>query len=101
MEILHTTACGMFRVIKKDGLFYPQERRVTCSSYTGARIPNVELERDLMAGKWSVYDSGWRGFHLGYVGTRSKGYKSLKTEKGAIAFAERCSANLQADWTGF
>jgi len=96
MEIIYTTACGMFHVISKNGLFFPQERHVACTQI--GRIHSEQALAEVVAGGiWKVSDSGWKGFYGSCKQFGSyRGDKSFKTEKGAIAFVNRCSEDLQS-----
>ena len=100
MEIIYTTSDEMFRVIRKeDGLYYPQEQVISCSAYTGGRLMDMALVKELIANQWSVNVGPWRGWHLGesVMGPYrvSKGYKRYKSAKAAIAFVSNLSAQYQ------
>jgi hypothetical protein len=96
MTVTYTTPDGMYRIIAENGAFVPQERDVRT-----AEVGRIRSEQELQAirdgGIWTIQDSGWQGFFLGYqqFSNISKGNKSFKSEKAAIAFVNRCSENLQ------
>src|SRR5579859_6547795 len=97
MNIIYTTADQMYRVIEKNGAFYPEECRSHCPAYSNARLTDASLIEALVKNNWTVY-TDWYGYFLGYdCRGKCKGNKNFKTAKAAIAFVERCSANLQAD----
>lgn len=99
-EIIYTTPDEMFRIIRKeDGLYYPQEQVISCPAYSGGRLMDMALVKELIANKWSVNISTWRSWYLGESTTGpyriSKGDKRYKSEKAARAFVDKVSASYQ------
>ena len=96
MNIIYTTADGMFRVLEEKGVYVPQERIVTVADF-GRLRSEQEVQRFLASPVSKVHDNGWHGFHGGYqqFSIAYKGDKSFKTDKGAIKFVEQHSESLQ------
>lgn len=98
MNVVYTTPDTMFQVVEKDGLYYPQQRYVSCPSYQGGRIVDLALEQDLLSHGWNVHRSAWSYFHLGWdCRGNNKGNKALKTAEAARKFVERCSQKIQEE----
>jgi len=94
--VLYTSLTGMFRVVEKDGAYYPQEQSIFCSSYCDGRIRSMRTVTDLIAAGQVIQGSGWKGYFLGYqqFSTVSKGFKSFKSLQLAIKFVDRQSENV-------
>ena len=90
-NILYMTLTGMYRVVEKDGAFYPQEQAIYCSSYADGRIHSMATVNDLIAAGHAIQGHGWKSYFLGYqqFSTISKGFKSFKSLQAAITFADR------------
>jgi hypothetical protein len=61
-SIVYTTKDQMFRVLGKDGMFYPQEWIVYCPGYCNGRVYGNQLISDLKANQQFgaiVSDRGW------------------------------------------
>ncbi len=97
MTIVYTTPCTMLQVVEKDGLYYPQERIVSVAGF--GRLRNAAEVAQFEDSLINIVRYGpFHGFYGGYKQFGSyKGDKSFKSEKGAIAFVNRCSENLQGE----
>jgi hypothetical protein len=93
--IAYTTPCGMYQIVEKDGLFYPQERRVLVPGW-GRLYSQQEVEEFRASGHWTIQEGPFEGWFLGRTCRgESKGYKRFKSERAAINFVDGCSAQLQ------
>lgn len=95
MSAIYTTSCGMYQVVEDSGLFYPQGRRAVALGW-GRLRSQQEVEEFRASEHWTVQEGPFEGWFLGRTCRgKSKGYKSYKSAKSAIAFADNCSAQLQ------
>lgn len=94
MKVIYTTQCGLYRVIEENGLFYPQVQGVHVAGY--GCVSSLQ-EAQAIEDQRRITYTPWQGFSLGYgqFSTTWKGDKSFKTQKGAIAFVDRCSENQE------
>lgn len=94
MKVIYTTPCGLYRVIEENGLFYPQVQAIRIAGYG---LASSLQEAQAIEDQRRISYTPWQGFPGGYhqFSTRYKGDKSFKTQKGAIAFVDRCSENAQ------
>jgi|SRR5579885_1652921 len=98
-KVIYTTSCGMFRVVEKNGAFYPEEIIVRVAG-VGRLRNQAEVERYQRSYQENGLDrvrfGSWEGWFLGYTQrNENKGYKNYKSAKAAIKYVDQCSENLQ------
>lgn len=92
MTIIYTSKNGLYSIVEKDGLFYPQYREFYCAEF-GKLESAEEAETIRKENRFHVSETSWNKYFLGNFqnqasGLKSKGFKNYKTLKSAIKFVD-------------